>query len=197
MTGNDLKALLFLTLRNPSQMARLLIGLGLPVSARWMALLLAVSVSGLLAWFAGQLAPMPAELRTPFTDAISQPLAMAGMQFCAVVVAAGLMAGVGRLFGGQGRFEDALLLTVWIEAVLLVIQLLQLVVVLVFPALASILGMIAIMLFFWLTVQFTKELHGFRNGAKVFVGLIATAFVLGFVLSIMAAAFGLLPEIPQ
>ncbi|RJL18058.1 Yip1 family protein [Paracoccus siganidrum] len=197
MTNGDLKSLLVLTLRDPAQVARLLIGLGLPMSARWMALLLAVSVSGLLAWLAGQIAPVPEELRTPFTDAISQPFAMAGMQFAAITVAAALMAAVGRVFGGQGRFEDALLLTVWIEVVLLVVQALQILMMLVLPALTSMLGIAAIVLFFWLTVQFTKELHGFTSSFKVFVGLIATAFALGFVLSILAASFGLLPEMPQ
>lgn len=197
MTGNDLKALLLLTLRDPAQVARLLIGLGLPMSTRWMALVLAVSVSGLLAWIAGQIAPVPAEMRSPFSDAVSQPLSMAGMQLAAVVIAAGLMSGVGRLFGGHGRFEDALLLTVWIEVVLLVIQTLQILLMLILPALASMLGVIAIVLFFWLTVQFTKELHGFISGFKVLVGLFATAIALGFVLSIMAASFGLLPEMPQ
>lgn len=197
MTGQDFRTLLGLTLREPMQAARVLMALGLPVSARWMALLLAVSLSGVLAWIAGQLAPIPAEMRTPFSDAISLPFTMAGMQFCAVVLAAGLMTVIGRAFGGHGRFEDALLLTVWIEISLLLIQVLQLVAMVILPPLASILGVLAVALFFWLTVQFTKQLHGFSSSVKVLLGLVSTAFLAGFVLSILIAAFGLMPEIPQ
>lgn len=62
-----------------------------------------------------------------------QPLVLAGMQLVAIVLGAGLMAGVGRMFGGHGRFEDALLLTVWIEVMLLVVQLAQIVLSLALP----------------------------------------------------------------
>ena len=197
MTSNHLKALLLVTLRDPAQAARLLIGLNLPMPARWMALFLAVSVSGLLAWLGNQVAPIPDEFRTTLRDAMSQPLVMAAIQLGAVMIAAGLMSAVGRAFGGHGRFHDALLLTVWIEAVLLLFQFLQIISALIIPVLASMLGMIAFVLFFWLTVQFTRELHGFTSGFKVLLVMIGTAFVLGFLLSILAVSFGLLPEMPQ
>ncbi|MBU3030436.1 Yip1 family protein [Paracoccus marinaquae] len=196
MSSDDLQALVGLTFRNPEAAAKSLIAAGWPITARWMALLLAVSVSAMLAWISAQMFPLP-EGEAPILSLTAQPMAMAGMQLVAVVLAAALMAGVGRLFGGQGRFEDALLLTVWIEAVLLIVQLAQVLLSVVMPPLAGILGMLAIALFLWLTVQFTKALHGFRSGPKVFLGLVATAFLAGFVLSVLAAAFGLLPEISQ
>ena len=99
------------------------------------------------------------------------------------------------MFGGEGRFEDALLLTIWIEVVLLVVQLGQVVLSFVSPQLAGIVGLAAIVLFLWLTVRFTKTLHGFDSAFKVFLGLIGTAFVVGFALSFLAAAFGLMPDL--
>ena len=72
-------------------------------------------------------------------------------------------------------------------ALLLLVQAAQLVLSLILPGVAGILGLASIVLFLWLTVQFTKALHGFRSSAKVALGLIGTAFVAGFVLSLIAA----------
>lgn len=196
MNFDDFKALVVLTFRNPEAAAKALLAWGWPVPARWMALLIAVSVSAMLAWLSSQLFPLP-EGAPSVLSVTAQPMAMAGVQLVAVVAAAALMAGVGRLFGGQGRFEDALLLTIWIEVVLLLVQLAQIAASLVLPPLSGFLGIIAIAVFLWLTVQFTKALHGFRSSGRVLLGIIATAFLAGFVLSLIVAALGLFPEMPQ
>lgn len=195
MNFDDLRTLLGLTFRNPDAAAKALIASDWPMSARWMALLVAVSASAILAWISAQIFPVPADEQLPMLSLTAQPMAMAGLQLVAVVLAAGLMAGVGRLFGGHGRFEDALLLSVWIEVVLLILQVAQVVTSVILPPVAGILGIFAIALFLWLTVHFTKALHGFASAAKVLLGLIATAFVAGFALSFLAAAFGLFPEV--
>ncbi|MDQ1899600.1 YIP1 family protein [Paracoccus sp. WLY502] len=197
MTFDDFKALVGLSFRNPNAAAHTLMGQGWPIQARWMALLAAVSLSALLASLAAVLFSTPAPDGTQVVILSQQPMVLALMQLGAIVLAAGLMSGVGRMFGGHGRFEDALLLTVWIEVLLLVVQAVQLVVSLVLPGVAGMLGVAALVLFLWLTVQFTKALHGFRSSAKVALGLIGTAFVAGFVLSLIAAALGILPEMPQ
>ena len=197
MTFDDFKALIGLSFRDPNAAAHALMGQGWPIQARWMALLPAVSLSALLASLAAVLFSTPAPDGTQVVILSHQPMVLALMQFGAIVMAAGLMSSVGRMFGGHGRFEDALLLTVWIEVLLLVVQAAQLVVSLVLPGVAGMLGLAALVLFLWLTVQFTKALHGFRSSAKVALGLIGTAFVAGFVLSLIAAALGILPEMPQ
>lgn len=196
MTVDDLKALARQTLRNPEAAAHWLIAQGWPMQVRWMALVLAVSLSGVLAFVSTLLFPVP-EGEAAMLPIAGQPLVLAGMQLSAIVLGAGLMAGVGRLFGGHGRFEDALLLAVWIEAMLLVVQVVQIVVSLILPPLAGMLGIIAIALFLWLTVQFTKALHGFTSGPKVLFVMFATLMVMGFVLSFVMAALGLMPEMPQ
>ncbi|SNT74360.1 YIP1 family protein [Paracoccus seriniphilus] len=196
MSFGDMKALLGLTFRNPEAAARMLMGAGLPMQVRWMGLFLAVALSAILAWLSSQMFPLP-DGEVMVLSLTAQPLAMAVMQLCAIVLAAGLMAAVGRLCGGHGNFADALLLTVWIEVVLLVVQVVQVVASVILPPFAGILGIMAIALFLWLTVHFTKALHGFRSSPKVFLGLVATAFLAGFALSVLAAAFGLFPEIAQ
>ncbi|TGN67134.1 YIP1 family protein [Paracoccus liaowanqingii] len=197
MTFDDFKALVGETLRDPQAAAALLIGQGWPMQLRWMALALAVSLSGLLAYVSTLIFSVPeGEAATVFTIS-EQPLILAGLQLVAIVLGAGLMTGIGRMFGGTGRFEDALLLTVWIEVMLLIVQVIQIVLSLVLPAAAGILGILAIAMFLWLTVQFTKALHGFTSGPKVLLVMFGTLLVMGFVLSFLMAAMGLMPEMPQ
>ncbi len=197
MSFDDFKALVGLSFRDPQAAAHRLMAQGWPIQARWMALLAAVSVSAVLASLAAMLFGGPAPDQAQAMMLARQPMVLAVMQMGAIILASGLMSGVGRMFGGQGRFEDALLLTVWIEVLLLLVQAAQLVLSLVLPGVAGLLGLASIVLFLWLTVQFTKALHGFRNSAKVALGLIGTAFVAGFALSLIAAALGILPEMPQ
>ena len=194
MNFDDLKTLAGLSLRDPDRAVAALLGLGVPMSARWMALVLTVTLSALLAWAGTAL--FPVETGSPVGALVAQPMTFAGMQMAGLVLAAALMAGVGRLFGGQGNFPDALLLVVWIEFLLLVVQAVQVVLMLVFPAVASILGLVAVGLFLWLAVRFARALHGFQSVALVALGMLGTMLVAGFILSFIAAAFGLIPEIP-
>lgn len=197
MTFDDFKALIGLSFRDPQGAAHVLLRQGWPLQARWMALLAAVSISAMLAWLAAAMFSAPADDGTQVIILSQQPMVLAVMQMGAIVMAAGLMSGVGRMFGGHGRFGDALLLTVWIEVLLLVVQVVQLGLSLVLPSVAGMLGILAMGLFLWLTVQFTKTLHGFTSTPKVVLGLIGTALAAGFILSIVAAALGILPEMPQ
>ena len=197
MTFDDFKALVGLSFRDPQAAARDLMAQGWPIQARWMALLAAVSVSALLASLAAALFSAPGPEGDRVVVLSQQPMVLAVMQMGAIVLAAGLMSGVGRMFGGGGRFEDALLLTVWIEVLLLIVQAAQVVLSLILPGVAGIFGLLAIALFLWLTVQFTKALHGFHSTPKVVLGMIGAVFVAGFVLSLLAAALGIMPEMPQ
>ena len=198
MTTDDLKTLVGLTLREPEAAARQLIALNLPLSVRWMGVLLSAALSGLLAWLSAQLYPVPEpEVVQVLSLITSHPLLVASLHVVPILVTSALMAGVGRMFGGKGSFEDALLLTVWIELVLLMVQTLQVVLTLVIPGVAIILGYVTLGLFFWLTVQFTKALHGFSSGAKVFLGMMGTAFVLATVVLFLAISAGVMPQLPQ
>ncbi|WP_255330050.1 YIP1 family protein [Paracoccus albicereus] len=190
-----------LTLRSPAEAARALIARNLPMNTRWMALIVAVSLSALMNWvltrmLAPEVSP-EAAAASPMMTLSSQPLLLAAMQFGAVVTTAALMDGVGRVFGGRGNFADALLLVTWIEVMLLVVQILQVVFLMILPPLAALMGLIALVLFVGLTVIFTKTLHGFESTLKVVFGVLMTAIAAVFVLSFIAAAFGVLPGMPN
>lgn len=193
MTFSNLGDLVVLTLRNPAGAVRALLGLELPVRARWMVLVLAVSLSTLLAGMARLM--FPPVSHDQLTDLLGSPASLAALQFGAMVISATAISGIGRAFGGTGTFDEAVLLVGWVEMVLVGLQAVQLVAMLLFPATATLMSLIAFCLSIYLTVSMTKELHGFSSTPKVALGFIGGVFLVGLVLSILAAALGILPEV--
>lgn len=198
MNGLNFRLLVGATLRSPRDAALAILGANYPIATRWALAVLVVALSGILSWVTAAMFPLPVEAEaSPYLWIVQQPLLVSALQLGALVLSAGLMSAIGRLFGGQGSFEDALILLVWVEAMLLLIQLARVVILPIMPGLAGILGVAAAGMFFYLTVQFTKVLHGFHSGWKVLLGMIGTMFVLAFLLSFIAAAFGLMPQMPE
>ena len=103
---------------------------------------------------------------------------------------------VGRMFGGTGRFDEALALIVWLQFIFLCVQILQLVAVLVIPPMAGLITMLAVGLFFWLLVNFIATLHGFTSLGMVFVMTILSGFTILFVLSLILTLLGVTFEGP-
>lgn len=180
--SNRIGALAQLTLQEPRQAARALLAEGVPMRARTAGLLLVAVVSALLANLQvgpnlGALDPFSAfMLASPFRTALFQWL------FLALTVI--LIHRVGRAFDGHGTFADALLVVVWLQLLMLALQVLQLIATLVAPPFAGIIGLAGFAVFLWLMTAFIAELHGFRSRARVFLGLVLTGLGTGFVLGI-------------
>ena len=90
---------------------------------------------------------------------------------------------VGQWRGGKGNFADAMVLVAWLQFILVCVEVLQLVAQLVLPFVADILGVLGIMLFFWLLSHFVAELHGFRSTLAVLGGILVVMFGMAFVLA--------------
>lgn len=194
MNYDDLKQLVMLSLRQPGRALDRLRALAPEMSMRWMALLLAVSLSTVLAGFARML--FPVDVENPVSQLIGKPLVLASVQFAGMVVAAFLMAVVGRAFGGRGTFADALLVVAWIEILLVAVQALQVVLALIFPISAVLMSLIALGLLIYLTLQFTKEMHGFQNTFLVLLGFAGSFFLFAMILSLLGVSLGYMPEVP-
>lgn len=193
MNFRDLGDLMVMTLRNPAQGVAMLRGLDLSMAERWLMLVLAVCLSTLLAGLARQLFPPSTE--DALSAFLSVPMWLAVLQFGAMIVSAVVITVIGRAFGGHGTFEDAILLIAWVELILVGLQAMQIVLMLIMPGSAALMSMVAFGISVYLTISMTKALHGFESVAKVALGFIGTVFVLGFVLSVIAAAFGIFPEV--
>ncbi len=171
--------------RNPRGAGEALLRLEIPLQARWFTLLAAVAAGTVLAYLipalAGRLQDMPA------------PLFAASFQVGVNVFAALLVTQIGRLFGGQGRFKDALLLVAWLQMLMVLVQAAQVVLLFVAPPLGGFFLIVIIGLFFWFLVGFVQALHGFTQPLFVFLGILVTLFVSAFVLSSVFVLLGLAP----
>lgn len=186
-----------LTLRDPVAAVERLRALNPTMGTRMMAVVLAASLSTLLVILSNLL--FPVQVETPLSDTfehiLARPLALASVQTIGLLVAAWLMAVLGRIFGGRGQFADALLVVVWIQILLIAVQMVQTVMMLLFPMIGALMGLLIAGLLFYLPVRLAAALHGFSNLFLVFLCFIPAIFLLGMILTPIASLFGVLPEI--
>ena len=172
----DWAGLVTATLRSPRAVARSLIAWDAPRGAGATALSLMAVLSALLSSLALRLAPLDGD--PAVLELFSSPIRVVILQGLVLWLTVFLMVGVGRMFGGKGQVQDAILLVAWAEAVLLLAQAAQIVLLLIAPPLSDIVGLATVGLLFWLMSSFAAELHGFRSTFAVLLGMIGTALVL-------------------
>ncbi|SFP60836.1 YIP1 family protein [Tranquillimonas alkanivorans] len=184
------------TVRDPQEAARRLMALDLPRDVLWQLLFLVVVVSVLLAEVSNGLLALATGM--PSQGLFLSPFAMGAVQLTLLILAVFAIHGVGRAMGGDGRFEDALLLTAWLQFIMACLQVLQVLALLVLPAIAWLIGVAGLILFMWLLMHFVAVIHGFRSLGRVFAMIVVTMFGAAVVLSLLMALFGVqIPEVTQ
>lgn len=179
------------TFRNPKLAAQRLLALDLPVEARWLGLVL-VSVLTVIATKL-MLATVPEIEVQAWERAWSDPWFGLPVQVISMTLLAAAIALIGRFFGGAGRFEDALVAVVWIQGVMLAPQLVQIVLFPVAPALAGLIAISSVGLFFWMLSNFTCVLHGFRSALGAFFGILGSLLVLAMIIAVLFSVLGVFP----
>ncbi len=163
------------TITNPRDVARHLIAINPPIAVRWQAFVLLTILATVLPmtafWIGG------GEARAEVIN--SNPLMLTAVQFGFNIVTVLLMQGVGQWAGGKGAFADALLVMVWLQTMLLVLQLAQCVAIIALPFLLLPIMAVSIVLLFWLLSNFTAELHGFKSAWRVFGVILGLMFLVG------------------
>lgn len=193
MTGAQIKLLIRLTFADPKTAARQLITMNPPAQARWLGLALVAVLTILVMRLTVLL--VPAEEMTPVGIALRNPVSGFAIQVGSILLVAAAMTGAGRVFGGRGQFQDALLLMVWTEFLLAIIAGVQLVLLMFVPLAGVVLTFLAVGLFAWLIVQFAAALHGFTNLWAVLAGMIATFFLLAVATALVLAILGIDPTV--
>jgi hypothetical protein len=166
------------TLRDPKAGARAIMALRLPLGTRWVAFFLMVVLSALLTH--ASFALLPAEMQAMLGEVMARPIRTAQLQAGALLFTVIGVHRIGRLFGGRGQFDDALILMVWLQFVMLCVQVVQLVVQVLMPPFADLIGLLGLGMLMWLMVNFIAELHGFASLIRVFIGTVLSIIVLGF-----------------
>lgn len=171
------------TVQSPREGARMVMQANLPMPARWVALALMAVVSSVLAHIAMRL--MPQEAQNQMGGMMASPINTAILQALLMLASVYAIHWLGRWRGGSGSFADALILMVWLQFILLILQVIQIAVQVVVPPLMDVIGFLSIVLFMWLISNFIAELHGFKSVIMTFLGVLATLFLAGFVLSLI------------
>lgn len=186
--------LMKLTIVNPKEGAATVLSFSFGREVLWMILGLIVVLSGILSRLASLLAPPTGapELTAQF---LTSPLLSALIVFGVLMLMVICTHFIGRGFGGTGEFNESLSLVIWLQAIMLMLQVVQLFVLPISPFLAGLIGFGSVILFLWLYVNFVAVLHGFSSVPLVFAGLMVSIFAVGFGLSIIAgfiaALFGM------
>lgn len=173
------------TVTDPQGGAREILDLRLPVPVLWQFFLLQLVISAILKVIVFTFFPNPEVSLGP----------SAAIGFTAVEAAVGAILAVatyhiGRAFGGGGSFAGALALIVWLQFILLCVNVVQLFILVILPPAADVITLLALALFFWLLAQFIAALHGFTSMGRVFLGIVLSLMALAFVFNILLALLG-------
>nr|MBP9950525.1 YIP1 family protein [Cypionkella sp.] len=187
ITADSLIRAAFRTVQDPRAGARAILDMGLSLQAGLTALFLMAVCSTMLSSLTFLLSPLREDAQ--MAAVFGNPVKLAVLQSVILILVALLMHGVGRRFGGKGTLPGALALTAWLEFVLILFQVAQLITLAV-PVIAEALGFVGFVVFLWMLTQFIMELHGFVSAVKVFASIIGTLFATSLILAVVLVILG-------
>lgn len=192
ITLKSLWDLMIQTITSPREGARAVLALPVPEQAWKVALVLVVVLSMLVSQIS---AALSGGLVDPMSHLLGTPVLIS----TAVVVAmtwgmAWMVYRIGALFDGKGDFNGALRLVVWLQAIMLALQIATQMSLFVFPLLAALLWFASMFLMLWLATVFVAEVHGFKSLFPVFAGLITTVVLTAVALSFILSLLGFAPN---
>ncbi len=177
------------SLEDPRAGARSLLALGVPLPARTAGLLLMAVSSALLMHLGFLLMPATDDPTAQFM--MQSPLRTAVIQWLVLVVSVFLIYRIGQALGGKGSLSDTLLVVVWLQVIMLGVQLVQLLSLIIAPPLAGMVNLAGLALFFWLISSFIAVLHGFASRWRVLAGIVGASFAVAVVLvMVLSLIFG-------
>ncbi|MEM6594436.1 MAG: Yip1 family protein [Pseudomonadota bacterium] len=191
--------LMKLTVADPKSGAERLLSIDLSREAIWSLLAAVVALSVISAWLMNGLLPNGGQPDVMSMRFMSSPLMFALVMWGLLVLTVFCTHYIGQMFGGVGHFNDSLKLVTWLQAILLVVQIGQLIIALVSPALAAFVGLAIGLYSIWVFVMFVSVLHDFESRFMVFVAMLGVMlgliFGLSLIVGLIATLFGV--ELPN
>ena len=188
LTFNQLLAMVGRSITNPREGAEEVLALGVPKEALWLILAIVVVLSIVIAQVTTLIAPPASDLMSNF---LQNPLVTGFVQMGLLIVMIFAVHWIGRALGGSGSFEESILLMSWLQFIMVCIQAIQTLALVIMPPLAGLIGIAALVLFFWLLTNFVAVLHGFGSLAQVFVMILVSGFAIAFFFSLVLTLLGL------
>lgn len=180
--------LALLTVRDPQAAAAIVLGWHLPREALWTSIGLVSVIVTILSTLSNMLFPVPAPLSAIIANPFVYFLIAAG-GFIATVYA---IYWCGRMLGGEGAVEDLMVLLLWLQALRAAAQAGVLVLLILAPALASLVVLVVGVATLWIFIHFINI--GLRLGSLgravvvLIVGALALMAGLSFLLSLIGVS---------
>ena len=176
------------TFRAPEQVYRQVLDMRLPRATPWQALALTVILSAIFS--AGSLMLVPVDL-PPFMAFMRNPVENLFVQALFNLLFVLILSGYLRFFGGQQTASDIALAIAWVQAMMILLLILQLLV----PPLAGLIGLIGFVFYFWLLARFSAEAAGFTQPFGAFMLIFAALFTAALATSFAMLSLGIVrPE---
>jgi hypothetical protein len=121
------------------------------------------------------------------------PMTLTIMIAAGMMILASALSQAGRLLGGEGTFDAALTLVIWLQAIGLTLDVVQIALMGVSPTLAALFGVGTFIALLWCTVNFVKILHSFPSLAKAVFTLIIAMIGTIFAVVVLMALLGITP----
>lgn len=201
INGLPLGALVLETLRNPAGVARQLMALNIAREHAWMALVAVVALGAILSALpVMSLTEAPegmTALQVQMVALMQRPVVYAMINFAGTVSFVFGFYWTGRALGGQARFEDMLVLLVWLQVVLFAAQVVLFVLGFVMPFLAGLVSIAVLPMTLWICATFVDAAHGFGSLLKalgvMFAWVVGLSIGLMFLLTLMGVGAGGMP----
>jgi hypothetical protein len=174
------------TLARPRDAALRVLRMDVPDDARWLAFVLVVVLSVLL----GQASVL---LMGEGGGIGGSLLLMAMFQSSVLLALVVGVQGIGRMAGGKGQFPDTLLLVTWLQFVMLVFQIVQIMALVLVPPLFGVITILSLLVFLRTLASFVLVLHGFQSVVKVGVAILFSFFGVAMLLAIVLSILGFAP----
>lgn len=184
------------TLTAPREAAEAIIAMHLSRNTAWQLLATVVLVSVVLTESVALL--MTAVGMRGMGGPFAGPMTLAIVQGSLTVAMVFAIHWVGRAFGGHGRLSDAVALIAWLQFILLCLQVLQIAFLVILPILSWYIGVLGLVVFFWLLTHFVAVLHDFDSLGRAFGMILVAMMGVAVGLMILLSLIGVqLPEAPQ
>ena len=180
---------MILTLRKPGVAARTILLRQFPNEAIWTGLFLAVILNALFFGVWGLIIPDSSQLAMFDMSPESPGLSLMISAFRSVLFASLLTFG-GRWLGGSGHFMPILSLLVWDQLLQLAVMGLGIVVLLISPALGSMVFLIIGLVLFFVLLNFVNEAHGFASLWRSFAVVLMASIVMIFAMILIVGLLG-------
>ncbi|MDA1239182.1 MAG: YIP1 family protein, partial [Proteobacteria bacterium] len=158
------------TLKDPREGASNILAFAPTRQMLWFSMIVVVIISILMSEIANYMLPVVPD--NTIIVVMDIPLLAAGILMFIMVVMIYCTHYIGQACGGNGRLDESFSVVIWLQSIMISLQLLQLLIIPFFPNLAVVFGLFGGVVFFWLYINFVTVLHGFNSLGKVTVGVI-------------------------